>query len=104
MFKVSDMLKKDTATNVYPLERDEMPTRPFTHAPEMPAQAKQPDPPIATLDPQILHEMIVAKEIFTELHNMDKAGRDRIMHMVSDYLRLYAKEEAEAEHPQGSPV
>ena len=100
MFKVSDMLKGNQGATVYQLERDEMPTqRPFTHAPEMP-----PSPPLAKLDAHILHEMIVAKEIFTELHNMDKEGRDRIMHMVSDYLRLYAEKEAAAEHPEGSPV
>lgn len=99
MFKVSDMLKGNQGATVYQLERDEVPTRPFTHAPEM-----APAPPLAKLEPHILHEMIVAKEIFTELHNMEAEARDRVMHMVSDYLRLYAEKEEAGEHPEGSPV
>ena len=88
-------------SNLHVIERDAEPTRPFEHAP---AYMPPPAPPLAKLPSHITHEMIVAKEIFSELHNMEAEARDRVMHMVSDYLRLYAEKEAAGEHPEGSPV
>jgi hypothetical protein len=87
-------------SNIHVIERDEMPTqRPFEHAP---AYTPPPPPPLAKLPLHVSHEMLVAKEIFAELLNMKPDGRDRVMHMTADLLRLYA--EKEGEHPEGSPV
>lgn len=88
-------------SNIHVIERDEQPTRPFEHAP---AYIPPPAPPLAKLPSHITHEMIVAKEIFTELQGMKVEARDRVMHMVADLLRLYAEKEAKPEHPEGSPV
>lgn len=85
-FSLKSMLA-DADVTIFP-GRDEVPTQPHRPAPVA---------PVPKLPAYVSYEMLVAKEIFAELQTLDQSGRDRIMHMVSDLLRLYAPVEAESE-------
>ena len=89
-FRLKDMLA-DAEVKIFP-GRDEVTTQPYPPKPGGIEVIQQPMIPT-----EIRHEITVAQEIFAELLQVDPAGRDRIMHMVSDLLRLYAPVEAESE-------
>ena len=109
MFKVSDMIR-NAKDNVYPLERDELPTqRPFEHAPER--AFAPPLPPVpkkrqSLLPEDVENELIISQEMIEVLYPLEQEARDRIMKMTVDTLSLYPKQKPEsaAEHPEGAPV
>lgn len=87
--------------NVTPL-RDAEPTRPQRFQPP-PAP---PQPSAYHHDPKlprsVYNEMLIAREIFTELLSVDPEARQRIVQQVEHLLKMYGKDDTTP--PEGAPV